>query len=67
MKLCKDCKHYIVGDIAQMDRCDRRTIDTAVFLVRGGPSPFGFCEETRSNKQQCGPDGNWFEPKADAA
>ncbi len=65
--LCKDCKYYVQKESAGADRCAKRTISSAVMLVRGfDDAPLGFCEETRFHEGWCGKDGNWFEPKADA-
>lgn len=75
MKLCKDCKHIVLGDFKDKKlnlswaKCGREQTPTDPVTGRP-PKPKYFCSTERSSPsilsilyRECGQAGRYFEPK----
>ena len=66
IKLCRDCRHVQRrpdDSIATMPYCYKAP--SGVSLIDGA-NQYGFCESLRMQKDKCGEEGHWFEPKEGA-
>ena len=63
VKLCKDCKHAERtpdGALKSMPYCYKEPLGVSLL---NGADQYGFCESLRMQKDKCGEEGIWFEPK----
>ncbi len=67
-KLCKDCKHCRRGIMFFFDqafwKCVAPSVPTIVRLTDGKViKKKAYADLNRSWKDECGPEGKWFEPR----
>ena len=71
-KFCINCRHYQPNegspDPAEYARCGaaQSTEDKRLHLVDGRPIRGRFCDVTRMDGAECGPDAKLFAPKLEA-
>ena len=66
---CKDCRHFLPGNMYSEDQCCRVKIENivigiissprAAYAERGERKPWWFC----TTKDRCGPEGKYFEER----